>query len=400
MKILIADKVSLAVQEALKKDGHQITFDAALKDDALEQAMRDVDPSILVVRSTKVTKEIIEAGTQIGLVIRAGAGVNTIDLSYASQSGVFVANCPGKNAVAVAELAMGLIHAIDRSIPDNVIALREGKWKKKKFGKAEGLKGKTLGLIGSGSIALEVASRARAYGIRIAAWSRSLTEERAEELDVEFCATPNELARMSDIVSVHLALTDETRGFCNSELFSAMNEGAYFINTSRGEVVDEDALLGAIEAKQLRCGLDVYQNEPSSGEDNWQSPLASHPAVYGTHHIGASTAQAEEEIGKEVRRIIQGFTERGEVLNCVNLMTRFSESTLLSIRHKNEVGVLASVLDEIKGADINVLKMSNLIFDGGAAACAQLKVSEQPANEILNRIKANAAVISVAIEEG
>src|SRR6185503_9390165 len=158
-------------------------------------------------------------------------------VAAASKGGIYVSNCPGKNSIAVAELAFALILALDRRIGDNVIALRRGEWNKKEFSKARGLFGRKLGLISVGKIGQEMIPRAQAFGMPVIAWSRSLTPERAAELGIEYKATPAEVAREADIVSVHLALNSETKGMLGAEFFSAMQPGSYFINTARGEVV-------------------------------------------------------------------------------------------------------------------------------------------------------------------
>lgn len=395
MRILIADKLSSVVTNQLDQAGYRLKIDANLKDESLVQALSEEDPHILVVRSTKVPRAALAAAASLSLVIRAGAGVNTIDVEAASELGIYVANCPGKNAVAVAELTLGLILAIDRSIPDNVIELRSGHWDKKRFGVADGLKGKTLGLIGFGDIAKEVAKRALAFDMKVAAWSRSLTKEMAEAHEVIFTNSVEELNRIADIVSVHLALTPETKEFCNEKFFNSMKDKAYFINTSRGEVVQESALLNALNGKGLRCGLDVFCNEPTNAQTDWTSELATHKAVYGTHHIGASSTQAENEIGAEVVKIINTFSRSGSAINCVNIKERSSDEAILNIRHLNKVGVLAAILHEVRSAGINVLNMENLIFKGGAAATAMLTLSAEPSSQVLTAIKNNDAVISV-----
>src|SRR5882724_7484292 len=210
MKILIADKFEKSGQEGLAEIGCEVLYQPDLKDEVLVEAVRTESPDVLVVRSTKVTEPMLAAG-QIKLVVRAGAGFNTIDVAAASRRGIYVSNCPGKNSIAVAELAFALILALDRRIADNVIALRRGEWNKKEFSKARGLYGRTLGLIGVGKIGQEMIPRAKAFGMPIVAWSRSLTQERAMALGVEYVSSPQEVARAADIVSVHVALNPQTR---------------------------------------------------------------------------------------------------------------------------------------------------------------------------------------------
>jgi len=195
-----------------------------------------VSPDVLVVRGTKVTEKMLDAG-QVKLVVRAGAGYNTIDVAAASKRGIYVSNCPGKNSIAVAELAFALILALDRRIADNVVALREGKWNKKEFSKARGLFGRTLGLVGVGKIGQEMIPRAKAFGMPVVAWSRSLTPEKAESLGVERKDSPLDVARAADVVSVHVALKPDTKLMIDAEFFSAMRDGAYFINIEPGNFI-------------------------------------------------------------------------------------------------------------------------------------------------------------------
>src|SRR5450432_584398 len=212
------------------------------------QAIANTQPDVLIVRGTKVTEPMLDAGA-VKLIVRAGAGYNTIDVAAASKRGIYVSNCPGKNSIAVAELAFALILALDRRIADNVITLRKGEWNKKEFSKARGLYGRTLGLIGVGKIGQEMIPRARAFGMPVVAWSRSLTAERAATLGVELKASPREVAGSSDVVSVHLALNPKTKSLIDADVFKAMREGAYFINTARGEVVDQTALVEALKTR-------------------------------------------------------------------------------------------------------------------------------------------------------
>ncbi|MGD8374934.1 MAG: 3-phosphoglycerate dehydrogenase family protein [Acidobacteriota bacterium] len=387
MQILIADKFPSTGIRRLVEAGCEVASNPDLADETLVAALGEHQPEVLIVRSTKVTEEMLRTDS-LALVIRAGAGVNTIDVPAASRLGIFVANCPGKNAVAVAELTMGLLIALDRKIPDNVIDLRAGRWDKKTYSKAAGLKGRTLGLIGLGSIGREVALRARAFGMRVIAWSRSLTEEAAAELGVSRAASPQHVAESSDVVSIHLAQTAETQGVIDRGFFQAMRPGAFFINTSRGGIVDQDALVQAMEARGIRAGLDVYAQEPGAGDDTFEPPIGRSPNLYGTHHIGASTEQAQQAIADETVRILETYLRTGEVLNCVNLARRTPARAVLTVRHRDRVGVLAHVLGEIRKAEINVQEMENVIFEGAEAACAHLHLDREPEAALLESIRA------------
>src|SRR6267378_3000240 len=321
MHVLIADKFEQSGRNGLQAIGCEVSFQPDLKDESLVEEIGTQKPDVLVVRGTKVTEQMLAAGP-LKLIVRAGAGYNTIDVAAASRRGIYVSNCPGKNSIAVAELAFALILALDRRVADNVIALRRGEWNKKEFSKARGLFGRTLGLIGVGKIGQEMIPRAQAFGMPVVAWSRSLTTERAAALGIELKESPQAVAQTADIVSVHLALKPETRWIIGADVFNAMREGAYFINTARGEVVDQAALVNALKTRGLRAGLDVYAAEPASGTGEFTDKIAQEPNVYGTHHIGASTDQAQEAIAAETVRIIQSFKETGQVPNVVNLAQR------------------------------------------------------------------------------
>src|SRR5689334_23569956 len=219
MKVLVADKFEQSGRDGLEALGCEVSYQPDLKDEALANAIGSEVPDVLVVRGTKVTEPMLDAGP-IKLVVRAGAGYNTIDVAAASKRGIYVSNCPGKNSIAVAELAFALILALDRRIVDNVVALRKGEWNKKEFSKARGLYGRTLGLIGVGKIGQEMVPRARAFGMPVVAWSRSLTHERAAELGVELMESPQAVAAAADVVSVHLALNPETKHLLNADFFS------------------------------------------------------------------------------------------------------------------------------------------------------------------------------------
>jgi D-3-phosphoglycerate dehydrogenase len=387
MKILIADKFPESAVETFRQMDCDVLYEQGLKDDALTQAIQRARPQVLIVRSTKVTAEMIEATSDLGLIIRAGAGYNTIDVQAASEKGVYVANCPGKNAIAVAELAMGLIMSLDRRIPDNVIDLRNGTWNKQEYSKAEGIHGKTLGVIGTGRIGQAVIVRARAFGMKVVAWSRSLTPARAEDLQVTYCQNPLEVAKAADFVTLHVALTDDTRNLVDKRFLAAMKDGAALINTSRADVVDETALLEALNTRGLRAGLDVFAAEPGAKTGAFTDAIASHPAVVGTHHIGASTQQAQQAVADETLQIVRQFLNAGTVRNCVNLMERTPAKFVVSVRHRNRVGVLADILRVIRDDGNNVEKMENIIFAGGRGACANIQIDNGMSPEAMEKLQ-------------
>lgn len=332
MRILIANTFEQTGINGLKALGCEVAYRPDLVDDALAQALTSDGAEVLIVRSTKVTEAMLSP--HLKLIVRAGAGVNTIDVKAATARGIVVANCPGRNAIAVAELTFGLLLSIDRRIPDNVADLRAGKWNKKEYSKARGLFGATMGLLGIGHIAQEVIKRAAAFGMPIVLWSRrfngqdrrlSATEAEVldldlarHEVDIALAPSPAEVAARCDVLSIHLVLGPETRKIVNAEVLSRLKPGSVVINTARGEIVDHAALSAAIRERHLRVGLDVFAEEPTQAAGEFVDPIVHEAGVYGTHHIGASTDQAQEAIAAETVRIVQAFKETGQAPNAVN----------------------------------------------------------------------------------
>src|SRR5438552_18024518 len=229
MKVLVADKFEQSGIDGLEAAGCEVVYRPDLKDDALTAAVRDTGADVLVVRSTAVNRVALEAGS-LSLVVRAGAGYNTIDVATASQRGIYVSNCPGENAIAVAELTFALILALDRRVPDNAAELRAGTWNKKEYAKARGLFGRTLGLLGYGNIGQEVAKRAHAFGMPIVVWSRRFASGREnvedEPIPMTLAKSPAEVAEKSDVLSVHLALNAATKGLVNAAVLEKMKPGS------------------------------------------------------------------------------------------------------------------------------------------------------------------------------
>ena len=395
MKIMIADKLSPKAVSELEKMGAEVTFKPDLTATDLPADIKDSE--ILIVRSTKVTAETISAAPQLSLIIRAGAGVNTIDLAAAGEHAIHVANCPGKNTAAVAELAIGMMIAADRRIVNASCDLRDGKWRKKEYGKAGGLKGRTLGIIGLGAIGQAVAARAQGLEMNVMAWSRSLTDQKAEALGICRADSPLNIARHADAICVHLAATPETKHMINAEFLSEMKDDAVLVNVARGEVADTDAVIEAIRNKGLRYAADVFENEPSGGEAEFQdTDFAS--MITATPHIGASTDQAAEAIAEEVVRIVDSYRQSGKPLNAVNVCAKSKAVKSLVIRHYNRVGVLAGVLDKLKNAGINVEEMENTIFEGDQAASCALQLDTEPNEKLVAKIAKAENIIQVMMK--
>lgn len=319
MNILIADSFPESHVKILTDEGHVVTTNPDLDEDTLAGAVKDNEA--IIVRSTKVNADALESGKSLKLVIRAGAGTNTIDKAHAADIGIRVCNVPGANAIAVAELVMGLIIAIDRNIASNVSDLRNGTWNKKKFSKASGLFGQSIGILGLGAIGLAVAERANAFGMQVYAVAKSGRSDDAEarisSAGITQLESMDDLLEICDIISLHMPATDDTKKMVNESFLGKMKDGAVIINSSRGELIDEAALLDALNNRGMRAGLDVYDNEPGAGDNSFDSELASHPSVCGTHHIGASTEQAQIAVADGVVDVLRAY-EDGNIINCVN----------------------------------------------------------------------------------
>lgn len=402
MQVLVADAFETSGLEGLKNIGCTVTYSPTLSGESLVEALRQSGAEVLIVRSTQVTANMLEAG-RLTLVVRAGAGVNTIDVKAASRLGIYVANCPGKNAIAVAELATGLLLSLDRQIPEATAELKAGVWNKKKYSSGAGLFGKTLGLLGMGAIGKELIRRAHGLGMHVVAWTlgyedldRPLTleESRKEELDLRYpelgvhmAPTPEAVAARCDVLSLHLPLTSSTRGMVGESIFAAMKPGAFFLNTARAELVDSSALENAIRTKGLRVGLDVFHQEPSTGTGSFVDPVMGLPGVVGTHHIGASTQQAQEAIAAETVAIVQAFVETGKVPNVVNLAQNTPAHYLLVARTLDKPGVLAHLFEHLRSAHINVQEAENIIFDGAEAAVARIHLDVAPSASLLEQMR-------------
>ncbi|MCP4873687.1 MAG: hydroxyacid dehydrogenase [Proteobacteria bacterium] len=389
MHVLIADKLPPMAVSDLEAAGIEVTLQPTLKDDALTDAIASTGAEVLIVRSTKVTAAMLEAG-RLGLVVRAGAGTNTIDIAAASAGGIYVANCPGKNSLAVAELAIGFLVALDRRIPDATAQLRAGQWNKKEFSKARGLAGRTLGVVGAGRIGLAVAERALALGMKVLVHDRSPSRAGAvTELGARFESNLRGMLGLCDAISLHAPATPETRHIVGPSFLSAMKPGAYLINTSRAELVDEGALLNAIADRGIRAAVDVFYGEVSGGVGEVDSDLLRDPNVISTPHIGASTDQAQEAVAAEAVRIVLDYQATGAVPNVVNVSQRSPAQFLLIVRHLNRVGVLSRVFAALKDADINVQETENIVFAGAEACIARIAISAPPPQAVLESLLAD-----------
>lgn len=398
MKILFADAIDASRIDALEANGHHCRLDPTLNADTLPGAIDDAE--VVVVRSTRVTAAAMAAASHLALIVRAGAGTDNIDKAAASESGVYVCNVPGRNAIAVAELTMGLLLAVDRNIADGATDLRRGVWDKRRYTNAEGLAGKTLAILGLGDIGLAVAERAKAFDLTVAAERKPGRSEgslaRIRSIGIRLVDSREELLSMADIVSIHVPKAAETTAMVDDRFIDGLRPGCILLNTSRGDVIDETALLRGLDERDMRAGLDVFAGEPDSSTGSFQSAVASHPRVVGSHHIGASTVQAQESVADGMIEVIEAYAS-GDVLNCVNLATNRSDATCLSVRHLDRVGVLARILHTLSDSGLNVEQMENQLFSGGGAAVATINVDRELHEQTRRDIESIEDVIAVTV---
>jgi len=386
MRVLVADRLSDDALDEMRALGVEVEYEPKLPASELPARLGGIN--VLIVRGTPVSAGALAAGKALNLVIRAGAGTQNIDVAFASERGIYVATTPGRNARAVAELAFTLIGCVDRRVPDAIAALRAGRWEKDDFARAVGLEDRKLGILGFGHIGRVMAELAHAYGMRPLAYGRSLTAARAGELGVKRVPSPIELARESDVFTVHLELNERTRGIVDRAVLSALPDGATFVNTARPELVDYDALLELIPKKNLRVGLDVLPGEPGERTARYDHPILHTGLVYATPHIGASTDRAQTAIASETVRILRSFVTQGDVPNVVNIAANTWSRYQLVVRHIDQVGALANVLAVLKRHGIHISELDNTVFEGGRAACAKIRLESRPSDACLQEIMA------------
>lgn len=395
MHVLIVDTINEIGIEKIKELGCTVYYDPALNQDTLIDAIKEQNPNIIIVRSTKINKEHLSISIDLSLIVRAGAGYDNIDVDYCNKFGISVSNCPGRNSVAVAELTIGLMIACDRLIPNQFVDFHSGKWNKKLYSKADGLKNKTLGIIGVGKIGIEVAKRAKNFDLNLIGWSRNIN---IDEIPIDFVweSSLDEIAKKCDIISVHLASNSHTNKILSNTFFENLKNKSIFINTSRSEIVDEDAMIESIKKKEIRVAIDVFEDEPAVKNIEFTNKLQNLP-IYVTHHIGASTNQAQEAIADEAINIVQEFVSTGTFRNCINIAHDFPTTYKITIRHFNKPGVLAYVLQILSESKINVEEMQNSIYDGNQSACASLMLSKYPEKDLINKIESHPDVISTKL---
>ena len=314
LRVLISDKLSDAGLDLLRKEPTlEVDYRPGIEPDELGEAIRGADA--LIIRSrTKVTADLLRAADSLRVIGRAGIGVDNVDLAAATERGVIVMNTPEGNAITTAEHAIALMTSLARRIPQATASMRAGRWERERFGGKE-LFGQVLGVIGLGNIGSIVADRARGLRMRVIAYDPLVSEERAQRLGVELVSL-DELLRRSDLITIHVPLTKETRGLIGRDAFAKMKRGGLLINAARGGIVEEGALLEAIESGIVAgAGLDVFEEESARADH----PLLARDEVVATPHVGAATAQAQLNVAIAVAEQVRDQLVSGVVRNAVNL---------------------------------------------------------------------------------
>lgn len=386
MRLLIADSIDLLPLEELRVLGIEVVSDPTLDKDTLPEALAGV--GILVVRQTEVTAKAVEHARELNLIVRAGGGTGNIDVEAASARGIYVANCPGKNAVAAAELAMAMALALDRRIVDANRDLAAGRWERASYGGESGMLGRHIGIAGLGAVGREVLTRARAFGMRPHVASRGLSAAKAQKLDVAYAPSLERLAAVSDVLTIHLPLNPQTRGCISRLVLEALPHEAIVVNTARAELFDLDALLDLAPKKGLRLGLDAFPNEPKDASASYKTAFAGMKDVICTPHIAGATRQAQRAIADEVTRVVRSFLTEEDVPNVINVCAASPARYVVVLRQLDKVGALANTLAILKRHDINIEEISNTVFDGAKATCTKLRVSGRPTEACLKEIAA------------
>lgn len=373
MKVVITDLFPDSTIETLRDSGLECHYDHTLKGQDLKQLLQEERPQILLVRSTRLTADILSAAGSLELIVRAGVGTDGIDLGEASRKGILVAHCPGMSAIAVAELVFGMICAVDRSIPENVSGLRAGVWNKGR--QAAGLCGRTIGVVGLGDIGLQVAKRAKAFGMVILGYDPRLTQRETEDLGVKYRPGLPALLPEVDILTFHVPTVKDTKHMLTDRLLHMCKPDVIIVNTSRWDIVKEEELMTALETMPgLRYACDCHRLEPMEYAAEYRSRLTEHPRVYGTSHIGSFTKQAEEAFDAEATALILSYasTRKVPAKHCVNRVKKSPATHSLEVRVDNSPGILAAVVSHMEAANWQILEIDSALFQNAQACRASL----------------------------
>lgn len=386
-KVLVSDKLSETAVQIFRDRGIEVDFmpDLGKDKDALLAAIPKYDG--LAIRSnTKVTPKLLEAATNLKVIARAGIGVDNVDIPAASKKGVIVMNTPFGNSITTAEHAIALMMAVARQIPEANASTQAGKWEKSRFMGTE-ITAKTLGLIGAGNIGTIVANRALGLKMKVIAYDPFLSEEHAAKIGVEKVELNDLLAR-ADFITLHVPLTDKTRGILNAEAIAKMKPGVRVINCARGGLVDEAALAEALKSGHVAgAAFDVFEVEPAT-----ESPLFGIPNVVCTPHLGASTSEAQENVAVQVAEQMSDFLLSGAVSNALNMPSVTAEEAKVMGPWLKLAEHLGSFVGQMTDEPIKAI---NILYDGSvinmnleALSCGAIAGIMQATNPDVNMVSA------------
>lgn len=401
MKILIACKLPDAALNELRSLATVAAYEPDIRPEDLPAALDDV--GILVVDRRRVGPECIAAASALQMIIRAGTSTANIALDEASLQGVFVTNCPLKDADAIAELTLGLVVALDRGLIEHAAVTRPGKaapsgpGDARNLPEARGLAGRTIGILGFGAVCRQVARRAQAFDMNVLAWSANMTSDTQRPGDVEFCYHPRELARRSDVVTVYAPPERVEEPLIGPDFISSLRDGALVVHVGNPRVLDEAALAAALKAGRIRVASDVYSADADAEGGRLRSRLAELPGTIVTQRLASATGQARAAIADEVVRIVRQFLVFGEVVNCVNLMERSPARWQLVLRLKDAVGVMAAIMDAIRADGVNAEEITSRVFTGARAAWCAIALDERPSNETLDTLRSLPGVMHLQL---
>src|SRR5262245_3924513 len=326
-RVLICDKLESAGIDLMKQAGLDIDNRPGLKGDELAAALRAADGA--VVRSqTRISADLLENPGKLRAVVRAGVGVDNIDVKAATRKGVVVMNTPGGNTISAAAHTIALLLSLARHVPAADAAMKAGKWDRTQYVGAQ-LAGKTLGVVGLGRIGREVARRAAGLDMKVVGYDPFLAPERAAQLGIQAANSLQELLSKCDFLTLHLPLTDETRGMIGAREFELMPQSARVLNVARGGVIDEQALADALKSGRIAgAAIDVFSQEPPPPDN----PLLKAPNIVLTPHLGASTVEAQEAVAVEAAQLLSDFLMRG-VVNCAVNMAAINRAELEEVKH-------------------------------------------------------------------
>lgn len=384
MKLLVAcDLPDEALQQL--RSLAEVVHEPGATADRIRALMAGV--GILVARGQRVGRDIIHASPTLQMIIHAEEGPGEIAVEEASVHGVFVTHCPDRYADSVCELAIGLMVALDRGLVSHAQAMREGRWERGELRHANGLHGRCLGLLGYDADGRCVAQAAREFGMRVLVWSPNLQTRFDDLPDLEPRSFPIELAQHADIICVCHFPSGEHMPVVDRAFVEAMPPGAMLIHVGNPQAVDEVALARAVRERGLRVALDRFQSEPTVDSARLRQDLLTLPGVLATPAIGRVTRQAKLAVANEVVNIARRFLVGGETVNCINLLERSPATWQLVLRVRDQVGVMAAILDAIRADGVNAEEITSRVFTGAKAAWCAISLDERPSREAMESIR-------------